>query len=75
MPEAGRRIGHRIVKRVGCATQDGVDTNVQNKSGQSPLHVAQNVAVAEALVNANCDTAMTNQVCEVARIFYKAARF
>jgi ankyrin repeat protein len=43
------------------------DTDVANKSGQTPLHVAQTPEIAQALLDAGCDVYATNKVRFTAR--------
>ena len=38
------------------------DVNLANKSGQTPLHVAQSAKVAAALLSANCECTAVNRV-------------
>ena len=52
--------GHLEVVKLLLENQ--ADVNLANKSGQTPLHVAQTPEVAEALIEADCDTDAKNKV-------------
>lgn len=42
--------------------EKSADANIPNKSGQTPLHVAQTPEIAKALLDAGCDEYATNKV-------------
>lgn len=52
--------GHLDV--VQLLVEKSADVNIANKSGQTPLHVAQTPEVADALLDAGCDVYATNKV-------------
>ena len=52
--------GHLEV--VQLLLKKSADANIPNKSGQTPLHVAQTPEVAGALLDAGCDEYATNKV-------------
>ena len=52
--------GHLEV--VQMLLEKNADANVANRSGQTPLHVAQTPEIANALLDAGCDEHATNKV-------------
>jgi ankyrin repeat protein len=52
--------GHLEV--VQLLLEKNADVNIANKSGQTPLHVAQTPEIANALLDADCDVYATNKV-------------